>query len=328
VVPRPLVSVVIPAYNAGAYIAETLESALGQTYAHREIIVVDDGSTDDTQRRVQPYLQQIHYIRQENAGQGAACNAGLRAATGDFIAFLHADDLWLPEKLELQLQVTARHPESRMIVCDGVGFEGDRVVMERLLRGPLAARLDQEPAGELTGNFYRDLLDRNAITCPALTLIPRAVVERVGLVMEDRQASLDWEYNLRIARVGPITLHRHSLVRYRLLPTSVSGPSALRSFKYTLSDVAILRRHLQLCAAEDRPLVRRSLRRRVREQARDAYNYARRKDPAYARAYLRKLFRAVPEEPMTLLWLLGTWVPEAAVSVAARWLRRWVGSGA
>src|SRR5712692_4545848 len=139
---RPLVSVVIPAYNAGDYIVETLGSALAQTYAHREIIVIDDGSTDDTHRRVEPYLRQIRYIRQENAGEGGARNTGLRAATGDYLAFLDADDLWLPEKLEVQLQVAARHPESRMIVCDGVGIDEGRVVTERLLKGPLATRLE------------------------------------------------------------------------------------------------------------------------------------------------------------------------------------------
>ena len=319
---RPLVSVVIPTYNAGPYIAETLESALAQTYAHREIIVVDDGSTDDTPRRVAPYLEQIRYIRQENAGEGGARNAGLRVATGDYIAFLDADDLWLPETLEVQLQVAARHPESRMIVCDGVAFEDGRMVTERLLMGPLAARLDREPTGELTGSFYLDLIERNAITCPAQTLIPRAVVKRVGPVLVDSTASSDWEYNLRIARDGPVTLHRHSLVRYRLLPTSTSGPRRLRSFTFTLRAMPVLRRHLQLCEARDRPLVRRSRRRRVREQARDAYYYAREQDPAYARAYLLTLFRAVPEEPMPLLWLLATWVPEPAISALVSLGRR------
>jgi len=319
---HPLVSVVIPAYNAGAYIAETLESALGQTYAHREIIVVDDGSTDDTPRRVEPYVGQIRYIRQENAGEGGARNAGLRVATGDYIAFLDADDLWLSEKLEVQLDVAARHPESRMIVCDGLTFEHGRMGTERLLRGPLAARLDQEPMGELTGRFYLDLIERNAISCPAQTLIPRAVVERVGPALADSTASTDWDYNLRIARDGPVTLHRHSLVRYRLLPISASGPRRLRSFNFGLRAMPVLRRHLQLCEAKDRPLVRRSLRRRVREQARDAYNYAREQDPAYSRAYLLTLFRAVPTEPMSLLWLLATWVPEPAISALVSLGRR------
>jgi glycosyltransferase involved in cell wall biosynthesis len=319
---RPLISVVIPAYNAGPFIAETLESVLSQTYSHREIIVVDDGSTDDTEQVVQPYLGRTRFIRQKNTGEGGARNAGLRAATGDYIAFLDADDLWLPEKLEVQLQVAGRHPESSLIVCDGIGFDGDRVVTDRLLKGELASRLDLASTGELTGNVYRELIARNAITCPAQTLIPRAVAERVGFVMEHRQASIDWEYNLRIARDGPVTLHRHSLVRYRLLPTSVSGPPQLRGFINTFKDIPILRQETQRCAVEDRPWIRRNLRRRAREQARNAYNYARKQDVAYARASLLKLFRAVPEEPMTLFWLLATRIPERAISAVVALGRR------
>ena len=317
----PLVSVIIPAYNAGPYIADTLESALGQTYPHREIIVVDDGSTDDTERRVEPYLRQIRYIRQENGGEGKARNRGLRAATGDYIALLDADDLLLPEKIEIQLQVAARHPESSMIVCDGAGFEGGRVVTKRLLVGALATRLDGEPTRELTGHFYLDLLARNAITCPAQTLIPRPVVERVGAMMEDRRVGIDWDYNLRIAHDGPITFHRDLLVGYRYLPTSISGPRRLRSFTYAVRDIPVLKRHLDLYGPNDRSFVRSSLRQRVREQAREAYHYARTRDSVYGREYLRKLFWIAPEEPVTLLWLLATWVPSAVISALAGWRR-------
>jgi glycosyltransferase involved in cell wall biosynthesis len=319
---QPLVSVVIPAYNAGAFISQTIESALRQTHTHREIIVVDDGSTDDTEEAIHPYQGRVRYIRQRNAGEGAARNAGLRVATGDYIAFLDADDLWLPEKLEVQLQVAARHTKSGLIACDGVGFTGDRVVAERLLNGELARRLDREVTGELTGPFYRSLIARNAITCPAQTLIPREVVERIGFVMEHRRASIDWEYNLRIARSMPVTLHRHSLVRYRYLPTSVSGPPQQRGFTNTFKDIPILRQEAQRCVRADRAWVRKSLHRRVREQARSAYNYARTQDPAYARASLLKLFRAVPEELTTLFWLMATFVPERLISAAVAAGRR------
>ena len=318
----PLVSIVIPAYNAAPYIAETLESALAQTHARREIIVIDDGSTDDTEIRVAPYLSRIRYRRQANAGTAAARNTGLRMATGDYIAFLDADDIWQTEKLEIQLRMAARHPESCMIVCDGVDFGEGIVASERLLRGPLASRLDQEPSGTLTGRFYSDLIQRNAITCPAQTLIPRAVADRVGPVLEKIPPCEDWEYNLRIAHEGPITFHRDPLVRYRRIQTSVSGPSNRRSFAYTLSGIFVLRRHMLLCSTDERPVVRRSLREHVREQGRDAYYVARRGDASFARAYLLKLLRAAPEEPSTLFWLLATWAPERAMSMVARLLRR------
>lgn len=90
---KPLVSVVIAAYNSGAWLIEAVESALAQTWPRREVIVVDDGSTVDLWALLEPYKSAVTHIRQENAGAGAARNTGVRAASGDFIAFLDHDDV-------------------------------------------------------------------------------------------------------------------------------------------------------------------------------------------------------------------------------------------
>jgi len=95
----PLVTVVIPTYNYGRYICETVESALGQTYSPVEIIVVDDGSMDDTRERLATYGDRIRYIHQQNRGLSAARNTGIQAARGEFVALLDSDDLWLPDKV-------------------------------------------------------------------------------------------------------------------------------------------------------------------------------------------------------------------------------------
>ena len=110
---RQLVSVIIPTYNSGTYVTETIDSVLNQTYPHREIIVVDDGSTDDTPEQVRRYGSAISYIRQSNSGVGAARNTGLRAASGHYLAFLDSDDLWLPEKLAVQLDHRGTAPGQR-----------------------------------------------------------------------------------------------------------------------------------------------------------------------------------------------------------------------
>lgn len=98
---NPKVSVIIPAYNVGPYITETLESLFAQTFGDWEAIVVNDGSTDDTEARVRPYLPRIVYLSQSNGGVMAARNAGLRAASGRYIALLDGDDVWMPRFLEV-----------------------------------------------------------------------------------------------------------------------------------------------------------------------------------------------------------------------------------
>ncbi|MCD6393437.1 MAG: glycosyltransferase family 2 protein, partial [Planctomycetes bacterium] len=98
------ISVVIPAFNAEEYIGRAIDSVLAQTRQPDEIIVVDDGSTDNTAEVIKPYSPKVHYIHQENGGASVARNTGIEAATGQWLAFLDADDEWLPEKLSMQIE--------------------------------------------------------------------------------------------------------------------------------------------------------------------------------------------------------------------------------
>ena len=107
----PKVSVIIPTYNRSKYVTKAIDSVLAQTYRDFEIIVVDDGSTDNTKEVLKPYTDRIKYLYQENTGVSAARNAGIRAAGGQWIAFLDSDDEWLPEKLSIQMDYLSRHNE-------------------------------------------------------------------------------------------------------------------------------------------------------------------------------------------------------------------------
>ena len=116
------VSVIVPAYNAAAHIRHSLRSACEQSYEELEIIVVDDGSTDNTGEIIRNEFPEVHYIRQANGGVSVARNTGIQAAKGDFLAFLDADDIWHPQKAEAQVRLFERYPAavlSRTVVLHG-----------------------------------------------------------------------------------------------------------------------------------------------------------------------------------------------------------------
>src|SRR5262249_14941569 len=108
---RPSVSVIIPTFNSAALVAEAVESALAQTAPPAQVLVIDDGSADDTAQRLLRFGDRVRYVRQENQGVSAARNHGIRMAAGEVVAFLDADDFWHPRKLELQLDALAARPD-------------------------------------------------------------------------------------------------------------------------------------------------------------------------------------------------------------------------
>jgi glycosyltransferase involved in cell wall biosynthesis len=117
-----LISCIIPVYNGERYLREALDSIMAQTYRPLEIIIADDGSTDATAALVAGYGKQVRYLFQTNAGTAAACNLGLRAARGEFVAFLAVDDLWHPEKLARQMSRFCLRPDLDLCVCHVQNF--------------------------------------------------------------------------------------------------------------------------------------------------------------------------------------------------------------
>ncbi|MCW8137916.1 MAG: glycosyltransferase [Planctomycetota bacterium] len=188
---RPLVSILIPAFDAARWIQETLESALAQTWRSLEVIVVDDGSGDETAALVERYAGRgVRLIRQENRGPSAAQNAALRAASGDFIQYLDADDLLSPTKVELQL--------ARLTGAPGAIASGE---WGRFHGSPAAARFEPE-------TVWRDLAATEWLVeaCaggrpmmqPGIWLLPRRVVERAGPWDERLTLINDMEYFARV----------------------------------------------------------------------------------------------------------------------------------
>jgi len=112
---RPLISVIVPAFNSSAYLKDAVNSVLQQTYAPIELIVVDDGSTDATREILAGFSGELEYVYQPNSGIGAARNRGVEESSGEFLAFLDADDLWLQDKLRMQMDIFDHEPETQVV---------------------------------------------------------------------------------------------------------------------------------------------------------------------------------------------------------------------
>jgi glycosyltransferase involved in cell wall biosynthesis len=191
----PTVTAIIPTYNRAKLLSQALESALCQTRRPDEIIIVDDGSTDDTKRIVEGYGTQVRYFYQNNSGPAAARNRGLRAASGDIIAFLDSDDLWVPKKTEVQLEFLARNPEVGGLFGDMSNFfSAEDSVTAEIKNVELHDYLVAH-ANDL-GDLFEWLIIENVIPTPTV-MLRRSVVERIGFFNESLIVAEDLDYWLR-----------------------------------------------------------------------------------------------------------------------------------
>lgn len=203
----PLVSVIIPAYNASATIVATLESVLKQSFEGFEIIVVDDGSTDDTADVVKSLQDhRIRYIYQENAERAAARNRGIVEARGQYLAFLDADDLWMDQKLEKQLFVFKDNPSVSLVYSDLIYFDA--------LTGEDIIQYGQKLFKLYRGSVLPQLLKVCFIQSPT-PLIKRTVLEKMEWFDPSLPPTEDWDLWLRIAARSFIDYVPEPLARYR-----------------------------------------------------------------------------------------------------------------
>lgn len=226
---NPLVSVVIPAYNASGFIAETLESVVGQTYRPLEIIVVDDGSKDGTPEVVERFADQgVRLIRQENAGPSAARNRGIETSTGTYIAFLDADDLWLPEKIARQVEVMEQHPDMGLLFGDMVNFgPTGREPVSHFEKNGLGAGYFGDSLW-MTDAFLK-IFENNVIPTPAV-LVRADLLARTGGFDERFRFSEDYLLWLRCARVTKIGYQQGAMTLRRLHGTNLTRDVAVNVF--------------------------------------------------------------------------------------------------
>lgn len=199
----PEVSVVIPAYNAQAYLGSALDSVFAQTFRDFEVVVVDDGSTDGTPRVAAAYGDTLQYFRQANAGVACARNRGIEASGARYIAFLDADDTWLPEKLERQLSHLARSPQHQ--AC----YSAHAVVAEDMR--PLRLSRSRRSA-----SLLEDLILRgNVIGSVCTVLCERSLFDEVGGFDTALSQCADWDMWIRLATRTDFLYLDEALATYR-----------------------------------------------------------------------------------------------------------------
>ena len=194
---------IVPTYNYGRFIEETLECLLAQSYGNWECIVVDDGSTDDTAERVSRFIERdtrFKFLRQENARQAAAKNNGLRNCAGQYIQFLDADDLIEPQKIEKQVEYLEAHPEVD-IVYGSMRYFKTETPAERLY-WVWGENKPWMPETSGSGKEVLTALVRQNIMVINSPLMRKRVVDVVGLFDDRLPPAEDWDYWLRCAAAG------------------------------------------------------------------------------------------------------------------------------
>ncbi len=243
-VTQPLVSVVVPAYNAARFLPDALRSALSQEHVRVECVVVDDGSTDDTPA-VMAQFPAVRYHRQPNAGVSAARNQGVALSSGSFVAFLDADDAWLPGKLAAQLALFSQDPGLGLAYC------GMHLCDEQLR--PIS-RMPVPPPGAALRNTL--LLEPPVVSMAQTGLMPREVFDRSGGFDERLSTSADADLVCRVAlahRVAGVDL---PLVLYRQHAAQMHHDASAM-----LHDMTLV--HEKVFGARDAPASLRRLRSRA-----------------------------------------------------------------
>jgi glycosyltransferase involved in cell wall biosynthesis len=215
------VAVIIPTHNRSRLVAEAIDSVLAQTFRDLEAVVVDDGSTDDTPAVLRGRFgseSRVRSLRQERTGPAAARNRGIRASSSDLVAFLDSDDLWLAEKLALQVARLDAEPAAPFCFCD-------RVTDARTMRG---SRFRAKGfAGDTT---LRGMVEKGFPLSTPSVVIRRSVLDRVGLFDESLAGAEDWDLWIRALAEGPAACVERPLTVVRPQPDSLSRSRAVEKW--------------------------------------------------------------------------------------------------
>lgn len=229
----PLVSVVIPVFNAAAYLREAIDSVLGQDYPAMDVILVDDGSDDGGLEIMRSYGERVRVIRQDRAGPAAARNIGIRAARGDYLAFHDADDVWMPGKLTAQMRFMQAHPEFHIVFGQFAFWTPDanRHYPDplRFLERPDSWEIKQP----LSGCIYADELMDSCIAM-ITPVVRREVFDALGGFDEALLGGSDYDFWLRATHRFQVHKMPLCFAAYRLQTRGVTGTPKSTNFPYVV----------------------------------------------------------------------------------------------
>lgn len=228
---NPRVSVVIPTYNRAAKTVRAVNSVLAQSYRSIEIIVVDDGSTDNTSLALQSVFgDKIRYFRKTNGGVSSARNFGIAQTKGEYVAFLDSDDLWLPNKIEMQVKYLDAHESYGMVLTGYEHFENENSAPK------IINRRSQIPRD---GNILENIL-LNPSLVPSTVMVRKSALDKIGVFDESLPTAEDLEFHFRMASQFPIGLIDMPLIQF------IQGPEGLSAKVRTYSDyIYVVERFLQ-----------------------------------------------------------------------------------
>lgn len=215
---HPLISVVIPTYNRADFVGEAIDSVLAQTWPHFELLLVDDGSTDDTQAVLAKYERdpRVRLFRQENQGQSVARNNALKEAKGDFIAFLDSDNRWLPHRLARGMEMLEAHPEVDIVYANNITID------ESGKKSPSAAVMRRH-----SGWITRELWQDNCVTMNT-TLVRRHCFDEMGGMDTTCKRADDYELWLRLSTRYRFMHIPEQVAEYRVMADQISSDKRAR----------------------------------------------------------------------------------------------------
>lgn len=282
-----MISVIVTTYNRPSMTREAIDSALAQTHDDFEVIVVDDGSTDETPQVMAEYGDRIRYIRKENGGVASARNVGIEAAKGDLIAFLDDDDIWLPEKLAVQQAYADAHPEVGLIYTDCTRFNE---------HGPA-----RDPKGrtQLSGWVFKEFVEKYFVIFSTI-VVPRKAIEQIGNFDEEYLRGDDVDFMGRVLEHYPAGYIDQKLIRRR----KYARPKSAADLRLSAEEQLIYVRKFSERYGADKLPARWAARKRARaemklgqaseaegnaDEARTHYRRAMQSDPFLIKSYRRWL---------------------------------------